>query len=283
MRRKHNLNLETANQRQHFSIRKLTVGAASILFGTTFLFGAGQTVQADSVNGVTNGELASAEVKNTEEEQIQSNEASSEVKDDQQKDASATDQSAKTVVQNEDKENSSEVDKTKSTQEAADKVETDADKAVKDVQKNDSTQESKDQQDKIKTTTLKLDKDEKAVNRDTLKESKVATANTNKKQATDTQKDPDEIHVTANFVNHNTGEVIKAVELTAKDGQTLYDALGTDVYDYILQDYPSYVRLSSEDYEAKVNYHGYNDYDHMFNDPKLAEEFTKWQKEFKAG
>ncbi|AUI75980.1 hypothetical protein QFX17_00700 [Lactobacillus helveticus] len=63
----------------------------------------------------------------------------------------------------------------------------------------------------------------------------------------------------------------------------MYDALGTDVYDYILQDYPSYVRLSSENYEAKVNYHGYNDYDHMFNDPKLAEEFTKWQKEFKAG
>lgn len=138
MRRKHNLNLETANQRQRFSIRKLTVGAANVLLGTTFLFGAGQTVQADSVNGVTNGEPASAEVKSTDEEQTQSNEASSEVKDDQQKDASATDQSAKTVVQNENKENSSEVDKTKSTQEAAEKVETDADKAAKDVPTSDS-------------------------------------------------------------------------------------------------------------------------------------------------
>ena len=138
MRRKHNLNIETANQRQRFSIRKLTVGAASVLLGTTFLFGAGQTVQADSVNRVTNGEPASAEVKSTDEEQTQSNEASSEVKDDQQKDASATDQSAKTVVQNENKENSSEVDKTKSTQEAAEKVETDADKAAKDVPTSDS-------------------------------------------------------------------------------------------------------------------------------------------------
>ncbi|MDN6759688.1 MAG: YSIRK-type signal peptide-containing protein, partial [Lactobacillus sp.] len=112
----------TANQRQRFSIRKLTVGAASVLLGTTFLFGAGQTVQADSVNGVTNGEPASAEVKSTDEEQTQSNEVSSEVKDDQQKDASATDQSAKTVVQNENKENSSEVDKTKYTQEAQRKL-----------------------------------------------------------------------------------------------------------------------------------------------------------------
>ncbi|WP_338935261.1 YSIRK-type signal peptide-containing protein [Lactobacillus helveticus] len=76
MRRKHNLNIETANQRQRFSIRKLTIGAASVLLGTTFLFGAGQTVQADSVNGVTNGEPASAEVKSTDEEQTQSNEAS---------------------------------------------------------------------------------------------------------------------------------------------------------------------------------------------------------------
>ncbi|MDN6039498.1 MAG: hypothetical protein L0I18_02765, partial [Lactobacillus sp.] len=61
-------------------------------------------------------------VKSTDEEQTQSNEVSSEVKDDQQKDASATDQSAKTVVQNENKENSSEVDKTKSTQEAQRKL-----------------------------------------------------------------------------------------------------------------------------------------------------------------
>lgn len=92
--------------------------------------------------------------------------------------------------------------------------------------------------------------------------------------------------LSANFVNHNTGEVVKSVQLTAKDGQTLYDALGTDVYDYIVEtDYPSYTRLPDDEYRAKVNWSGYNDYDpnHMFNDPKLAEEFTQWQKEYKAG
>ena len=60
--------------------------------------------------------------------------------------------------------------------------------------------------------------------------------------------------LSANFVNHNTGEVVKSVQLTAKDGQTLYDALGTDVYDYIVEtDYPSYTRLPDDEYRAKVN------------------------------
>lgn len=38
----------TANKRQRYPIRKLTICAASVLLGTTFLFGAGQTVQADT-------------------------------------------------------------------------------------------------------------------------------------------------------------------------------------------------------------------------------------------
>lgn len=38
----------TANKRQRYPIRKLTICAASVLLDTTFLFGAGQTVQADT-------------------------------------------------------------------------------------------------------------------------------------------------------------------------------------------------------------------------------------------
>ncbi|MDB6225298.1 YSIRK-type signal peptide-containing protein [Lactobacillus amylovorus] len=38
----------TANKRQRYTIRKLTICAASVLLDTTFLFGAGQTVQADT-------------------------------------------------------------------------------------------------------------------------------------------------------------------------------------------------------------------------------------------
>ena len=36
------------HRKQRFSIRKLTVGTASVLLGTTFLFGAGQTAYADT-------------------------------------------------------------------------------------------------------------------------------------------------------------------------------------------------------------------------------------------
>ena len=39
------------NQRDHFSIRKLTVGAASVLIGITFMGFGGQTVHADESSG----------------------------------------------------------------------------------------------------------------------------------------------------------------------------------------------------------------------------------------
>lgn len=39
---------DTANKRQRYPIRKLTICAANGLLDTTFLFGAGQTVQADT-------------------------------------------------------------------------------------------------------------------------------------------------------------------------------------------------------------------------------------------
>lgn len=38
----------TANKRQRYPIRKLTICAANVLLDTTLLFGAGQTVQADT-------------------------------------------------------------------------------------------------------------------------------------------------------------------------------------------------------------------------------------------
>ena len=40
--------LGTTNKRQRYPIRKLTICAASVLLDTTFLFRAGQTVQADT-------------------------------------------------------------------------------------------------------------------------------------------------------------------------------------------------------------------------------------------
>lgn len=44
----HNLDVGDVKEKQRFSIRKLTVGTASVLLGTTFLFGAGQTAYADT-------------------------------------------------------------------------------------------------------------------------------------------------------------------------------------------------------------------------------------------
>lgn len=46
------LNRDLANQRQRFSIRKLSIGAASVLIGTALFFvnGGMQQVQADSVD-----------------------------------------------------------------------------------------------------------------------------------------------------------------------------------------------------------------------------------------
>lgn len=54
------LRKDTANERQRFSIRKLSVGAASVLLGTLLFWGAGNTVKADQP---TNGsETATSEV-----------------------------------------------------------------------------------------------------------------------------------------------------------------------------------------------------------------------------
>ena len=44
----HNLDVGDVKEKQRFSIRKLTVGTASVLLGPTFLFGAGQTAYADT-------------------------------------------------------------------------------------------------------------------------------------------------------------------------------------------------------------------------------------------
>ncbi|MCJ2190180.1 mucin-binding protein [Lactobacillus helveticus] len=137
------------------------------------------------------------QVKSTDEEQTQSNEASSEVKDDQQKDASATDQSAKTVVQNENKENSSEVDKTKSTQEAAEKVETDADKAAKDV----PTSDSKDWKDHY-DATLEYTKD---VNAD-ITYWDITNGMAHKEQLGKTDNDSDDHGKTGNEIHLNNND-----------------------------------------------------------------------------
>lgn len=50
------LQKSTANERQRFSIRKLSVGAASVLLGTAFLFSAGQSVSADTTTPADAGQ-----------------------------------------------------------------------------------------------------------------------------------------------------------------------------------------------------------------------------------
>lgn len=108
--------------------------------------------------------------------------------------------------------------------------------------------------------------------------------NTNTTREITRPDDVAQIHATLNFVNQNNpDQVITTLKLTNDYGPTIYDALGDDVYDYIVKkDYPSYVLLPADEYKAKVNYVSHNGTDY-FKDPKLAVTFAQWQKEYQAG
>ncbi|MGN8747673.1 YSIRK-type signal peptide-containing protein [Lactobacillus amylovorus] len=79
----------TANKKQRYTIRKLTICAASVLLDTTFLFRAGQTVQA----GTTGQESEQKE----ETVQLNKDETAKETQSTSVGDASSNDTSASDV------------------------------------------------------------------------------------------------------------------------------------------------------------------------------------------
>lgn len=83
----------------------------------------------------------------------------------------------------------------------------------------------------------------------------------------------DEIHATLKFVNNDNSQLGDTVNLTGQNGDTIYEALGNKtVYDYILDQYPSYLRASKNDYYNNVNRIG------KFINPEAEAEFNTWKK-----
>ncbi|WP_297819072.1 MucBP domain-containing protein [uncultured Lactobacillus sp.] len=278
---KRNLDINTANQRQRFSIRKLSIGAASVLLGTTFLF-AGQTVQAASTPQDAREEVAQEDAKQQTSEKQVTDAKHEVVKPNVDEEAKKPD-----TAQKQGTAKNAEQEQQKTSEVAQDK-QNQAKKAAKDVQKDNSNKDDKEQnKTEVKTNTLSLTKPDgkSALNQDALKASK-AVAKTNSEKPKDSQKAQDEIHATLNF--RNTDTVIKSVTLTGKPGQTVYDALGgKDVYSYILEDYPSYMLLPGAEYKSKVIYTtqsqdkpGLTKY---FNDPQLITDYENWHKEYQDG
>ena len=67
--------MQMNNQKAHFSIRKLTIGAASVLIGITFMGINGQTVNADEMTGNTQPEAMQVSTdKSTDATTTQQNE-----------------------------------------------------------------------------------------------------------------------------------------------------------------------------------------------------------------
>lgn len=229
-------------QRQHFGLRKLSVGVASVLLGTTFIIGGSTVAHASDGDPAETGNVTTMTSDSAQEGQTTSE---------------STDKGQ--VVAKVDAASISDV--AKSTDVNSDKLlTTQLISAEKETESSTSQTSSNQITQPQQPVTASID------------------------QLKGTQNDSDKIiHVTANFVNHVNNKTVKKVELTAKQGETLYDALGADVYTYILEtDYPSYVLLPSDEYKAKVNYHGFTGTNY-FNDPKLAEDFAKWQQEYKEG
>ena len=212
-------------QRQRFGLRKLSVGVASVLLGTTIIFGGSTVAHADEISQAQN--TSNVQTKTTEQ--------------------NVQDQREQTEA------GQNNQDKGVTTQDSTKEAETVEVKT--NLQKDSSNQGSKEQnKPEVKTNTLSLTKTDakSAFNKDALKASK-AVAKTNSEKPKDSQKAQDEIHATLNF--RNTDTVIKSVTLTGKPGQTVYDALGgNDVYSYILKDYPSYMLLPGAEYKSKVIY-----------------------------
>ncbi|WP_303645501.1 mucin-binding protein, partial [Limosilactobacillus walteri] len=248
-------------QRQRFGLRKLSVGVASVLLGTTIIFGGSTVAHADEISQAQN--TSNVQTKTTEQ--------------------NVQDQREQTEA------GQNNQDKGVTTQDSTKEAETVEVKT--NLQKDSSNQGSKEQnKPEVKTNTLSLTKTDakSAFNKDALKASK-AVAKTNSEKPKDSQKAQDEIHATLNFVDsRNTDTVIKSVTLTGKPGQTVYDALGgNDVYSYILKDYPSYMLLPGAEYKSKVIYTtqpqdkpGLTKY---FNDPQLITDYENWHKEYQDG
>ncbi|GMM20507.1 hypothetical protein LAYK6_17220 [Lactobacillus amylovorus subsp. amylovorus] len=86
--------LDTTNKRQRYPIRKLTICADNVLLDTTFLFGAGQTVLAD-----TTGQESE---QKEETVQLNKDETAKETQSTSVGDASSNDTSASDVSQSEE-------------------------------------------------------------------------------------------------------------------------------------------------------------------------------------
>ncbi len=245
-------------QRQRFGLRKLSVGVASVLLGTTIIFGGSTVAHADEISQAQN--TSNVQTKTTEQN-VQDQKEQTEAGQNNQDKGITTQDSTKEAETVEVKTN---------------------------LQKDSSNQGStKQNKSEVKTNTLSLPKtdDKSTLSEDVFATSKVAVT-TNSQQPKDTQKAQDEIHATLNFVRYDNGgtepkETVNSIKITARQGQTLNDALGTYPYDYILKDYPSWIKLPDNEFKTKVNlsYEGQN----YFNDPQLTADYEKWYQEYQAG